>query len=80
MLSSNQKKQTESSELLGVGSKTEEIIMLPYKSMGSHLLNAIVQSWFTNLKYDTEEIEKLQRKAIEDDQRHKRASIQGTTE
>lgn len=38
------KKQTESSELLGVGSKTEEIIMLPYKSMGSHLLNAIVQS------------------------------------
>lgn len=64
----------------GRESKTEEIIMLLYESVGSHLLNTIAQSWFTNLKYDTEEIEKLQRKAIEDDQKHKRASIQGMTE
>lgn len=48
--------------------------------MDSPLLNAIVQSWFTDLKYDTEEIEKLQREAIEDDQKHKRDSIQGMTE
>lgn len=54
--------------------------MLLYKSMGSYLLNTIVQPWFTNLKYDTEEIEKLQRKEIEDDQTHKRASIQRMTE
>lgn len=64
----------------GGESKTEEIIMLLYKSVGSHLLNTIVQSWFTNLKYDAEEIEKLQRQAIEDDQKHKKASIQGVTE
>lgn len=54
--------------------------MLLYKSVGFRLLNTIVQSWFTNLKYDIEEIEKLQRKTIEDDQKHKRASIQGKTE
>lgn len=28
----------------GGESKTEEIIMLPYKSMGSHLLSTVVQS------------------------------------
>lgn len=64
----------------GGESKTGKIVMLLYKSMDSLLLNAIVQSLFTDLKYDTEEIEKLQRKAIEDDQKHKRASIQGMTE
>lgn len=64
----------------GGESKTGEIIMLLYNSMDSLFLNAIVQSWFTDLKNDTEEIEKLQRKAIEDDQKHKRASIQGMTE
>lgn len=64
----------------GGESKTGEIIVLLYKSMDSVLLNAIVQSWFTDLKHDTDDIEKLQRKATEDDQKLKRASIQGMTE
>lgn len=64
----------------GGESKTGEIIVLLYKSMDAVLLNAIVQSWFTDLKHDTDDIEKLQRKATEDDQKLKRASIQGMTE
>lgn len=64
----------------GGESKTGEIIVLLYKSMDSVLLNAIVQSWFTDLKHDTDDIEKLQRKATEDDQKLKRASIQRMTE